>query len=399
MENLYQQIAGSGFVILLTDTKGTILSSISDPALENDFRRAGLWLGSIWGEDHEGTNGIGTCLSENRALNIHRDEHFRSRNTSLSCSAAPIFDPQGALIAVLDVSSADSADTKASQLHTLALVRMSATLMTNCYFLRAHNDRWIVRFHGRAEYVGLLNEGLIAIDDGDRVLAANESALMQLELLDRREVVGRPLLEVLNIQSSELHAAINRGSDTIWPARDLKRGRRFFVQVRNPAQLRNGNNTRTANTVAPGRSKSQTRASTGRLSLDALAGGDPHMTYNVRCARRTMDRGISLLLCGETGTGKEVFARAVHEGSERGGKPFVAVNCASIPESLIESELFGYQHGAFTGARREGMRGKIAQSDGGTLFLDEIGDMPPPLQTRLRGIGDRRDQRDQCHAL
>lgn len=96
-----------------------------------------------------------------------------------------------------------------------------------------------------------------------------------------------------------------------------------------------------------------------------------------------MDKRIPLLIEGETGTGKDLFSQALHRASSRREKPFVALNCASIPENLIESELFGYKHGAFTGASREGRRGKIIESNGGTLFLDEIGDMPLNLQSRL----------------
>lgn len=118
-------------------------------------------------------------------------------------------------------------------------------------------------------------------------------------------------------------------------------------------------------------------------TLEYLAGTDEQMLHNMNCARKVMNKDISLLIIGETGTGKEVFAQAVHQSSDRASKPFVALNCASIPESLIESELFGYKHGAFTGANNKGMRGKILQSDGGTLFLDEIGDMPLHLQSRL----------------
>jgi transcriptional regulator of acetoin/glycerol metabolism len=119
------------------------------------------------------------------------------------------------------------------------------------------------------------------------------------------------------------------------------------------------------------------------MTLEYLSGADPQMLSSANCARRVMNKDISILLIGETGTGKEVFAHAIHHASARASKPFVALNCASIPESLIESELFGYKQGAFTGARSKGMRGKILQADGGTLFLDEIGDMPLNLQTRL----------------
>ncbi|HTT03436.1 MAG TPA: sigma 54-interacting transcriptional regulator [Steroidobacteraceae bacterium] len=127
----------------------------------------------------------------------------------------------------------------------------------------------------------------------------------------------------------------------------------------------------------------RTDATCHTLSLEELAGEDPQMLRNVRCAHRITDSNVSVLIQGPTGSGKEAFAHAMHVVSRRADRAFVAVNCAAIPETLIESELFGYKSGAFTGARREGMRGRILQASGGTLFLDEIGDMPLALQSRL----------------
>jgi sigma-54 dependent transcriptional regulator, acetoin dehydrogenase operon transcriptional activator AcoR len=127
------------------------------------------------------------------------------------------------------------------------------------------------------------------------------------------------------------------------------------------------------------------------LTLEDLAGEDPQMLRNVRSAYRIADSGVSVLIQGPTGSGKEAFAHAMHLVSRRADRPFVAVNCAAIPETLIESELFGYKPGAFTGARKEGMRGKILQSAGGTLFLDEIGDMPLTLQTRLLRVLEEQE--------
>jgi sigma-54 dependent transcriptional regulator, acetoin dehydrogenase operon transcriptional activator AcoR len=127
------------------------------------------------------------------------------------------------------------------------------------------------------------------------------------------------------------------------------------------------------------------------LTLEELAGEDPHMLRNIRCAHRIADTNVSVLIQGPTGSGKEAFAHAMHLASARAGRPFIAVNCAAIPETLIESELFGYKPGAFTGARREGLRGRIVQSSGGTLFLDEIGDMPLALQSRLLRVLEERE--------
>ena len=127
------------------------------------------------------------------------------------------------------------------------------------------------------------------------------------------------------------------------------------------------------------------------LTLEDLAGEDPQMLRNARSAYRIADSNVSVLIQGPTGSGKEAFAHAMHLASARASRPFVAVNCAAIPETLIESELFGYKAGAFTGARRDGMRGKILQSSGGTLFLDEIGDMPLMLQTRLLRVLEEQE--------
>jgi transcriptional regulator of acetoin/glycerol metabolism len=125
--------------------------------------------------------------------------------------------------------------------------------------------------------------------------------------------------------------------------------------------------------------------------LARVAGADPAMKANAERARRVLDKGVAILLRGESGTGKEAFARALHDSSARAQGPFVALNCAAIPESLIESELFGYREGAFTGAKPKGGRGKVLHAHHGTLFLDEIGDMAVALQTRLLRVLAERE--------
>jgi transcriptional regulator of acetoin/glycerol metabolism len=125
--------------------------------------------------------------------------------------------------------------------------------------------------------------------------------------------------------------------------------------------------------------------------LHKLAGNDPVLINGVKRLIRIGDQNLPILLHGETGSGKDVFARAIHQSSSRARNNYVALNCAAIPESLIDAELFGYEAGAFTGARRDGSRGLIVQADGGTLFLDEIGDMPIALQTRLLRVLENRE--------
>lgn len=391
MENLAAQIAGSGYALLLTDAKGVILYNRVEQALQSGFRAAGLWDGADWSETRQGTNGIGTCIVEHRPVTVHCEDHFAARHTTLSCSAAPIRNAAGELLAVLDASSVQCEGARSGQTHTVALVSMSARLIEKCIFLNAHRSDLVLRFHSRPEFVGLIHDGMVALDHAGRILAVDGSAACQLGFEDRQSLIGRQIGEVFDIDADTLNERAVDMAQTVWPMHEIQRGRRYFATVR-AASERRGVATRV--TVARSGDSalrvSAVRRHQARGFAD-LQGLDARMTENVRRAKRVADRQVQIMLCGETGTGKEVFARAIHAASRRAASPFVAVNCAAIPESLIESELFGYKGGAFTGARRDGMRGKIMQSSGGTLFLDEIGDMPVELQTRLLRVLEERE--------
>jgi sigma-54 dependent transcriptional regulator, acetoin dehydrogenase operon transcriptional activator AcoR len=376
MANLYQQVAGTGYSILLTDVDGVVLNYVGDPIFTSAAAHTGLQAGAVWKESVQGTNGIGTCLVEKRPLVIHQSDHFFAKNAVLTCSAAPIFDPSGRLVAVLDASS----ESRMAQQHTMVLVNMSAQLIENRLFLAKMRDHYVLRFHSRPEFVGTLGEGALAFDTEGRIRAANRSALFQLNQNDPDALLGRPLEEVFNIRSDTALEHAHGPTPKPVPLHEACHGRRFFVSLQPPA-------------MDPRRRHASLHLVRSPASgpLDTLQLGDVHMQRNIDKARRLVEKDIPFLILGETGTGKEVFARALHSSSSRHDKPFVAVNCASIPETLIESELFGYRPGAFTGASREGSRGKILQADGGTLFLDEIGDMPLNLQARLLRVLEERE--------
>ena len=374
MNSLHQQLSGAGHAVLLTDARGVILNCVTASSERKIFERAGLWLGADWSEACEGTNGIGTCLVERQSLTIHRDEHFRGRHTGLTCSASPVFDPHGELLAVLDVSSAREAVSRQSQFHTMALVNLSAKMIESCYFLRHFENQWLLRFHLQAESVGLFSEGLLAFDGEGRICAVNQSALNLLGQV-RGGLLGQPVEALFECSLDQLLGRASANATASWPLR-TRDGRHLFAALRGqprgvgvPAPI--------AKLPEPPR-------------LRGICLGDPALQNDLRKAVRVFERDVPLLINGETGSGKEAFAKAVHHASQRADKAFVALNCAAIPESLIESELFGYRGGSFTGARKDGMQGKLQQADGGTLFLDEIGDMPLALQTRLlRVLEDR----------
>ncbi|MGQ7815770.1 sigma-54-dependent Fis family transcriptional regulator [Metapseudomonas furukawaii] len=372
MNNLYRQLSGSGHAVLLTDARGIILNCVTASAERPTFERAGLWLGADWSEAREGTNGIGTCVVERQALTIHQDEHFRSRHTGLTCSASPVFDPQGELMAVLDVSSARHDVSRQSQFHTMALVNLSAKMIESCYFLRRFEGEWLLRFHLQAEYVGLFSEGLLAFDGEGRIRAVNQSAINLLGYA-REHLLGQSVEALFDCHLDDLLGRATPQPVTTWPLR-TRNGRALFAALRGQPR------------VAP----QPVPQASPKVARPGICLGDPTLQNDFRRALRVYERDVPLLVSGETGSGKEAFARALHQASSRAAKPFVALNCAAIPETLIESELFGYRGGSFTGARKEGMRGKLLQADGGTLFLDEIGDMPLALQTRLLRVLEER---------
>jgi transcriptional regulator of acetoin/glycerol metabolism len=379
MANLYQQLAGSGYAIMLTDREGVLLNYFGDPAFTHAASRTGLMPGAVWSERVQGTNGMGTCLIERRPITVHQEEHYLSRNIGLSCAAAPIFDHQGELVGVLDASG----ESRLAQQHTLALVSMSVQMIENRVFLHHFRHDYIVRFHNRPEFVGTLSEGAIALSVTGKVLAATRCALFQLGFASPSDIVGRDITELFNITFSGLvDSSVKKAFHPV-PIFEIRSGARFFAVVYQPLS--------TAGMRQPPKGAPQAAAARPDSALDALQFGDPAMAANVETTRRVLERNVAIMLQGETGTGKELFARAAHLSGSRATRPFVAINCASIPESLIESELFGYRPGAFTGASKEGQRGKLFQANGGTLFLDEIGDMPVALQARLLRVLEERE--------
>ena len=385
MATLYQQIARAGYAIMLTDCEGVLLNYFGDPGFTHAASKSGLLPGAVWSERFQGTNGMGTCLREQRPMMIHQGDHYLFRNTGLTCAAAPILDWRGKILAVLDASG----ESHRAPIHVLDLVNMSVQEIENQIFVNEYRDRRLFVFHTRPEFVSTLNKGILAIDGNGRVLAASRNALVQLGV-GCDDIIGQPLDDFFNMRFESLLRECQKHAQTPVMVFDSRHGRRFFALALAAPPGNKSVLPAFGAVVAPaacGNSEKSTRAPLEQLQF----GHDPVMTRNIETALRIAERDVPILIYGETGTGKELFAKAVHLSSNRAHQPYVAINCASIPESLIESELFGYKSGAFTGASKEGQRGKIIQANGGTLFLDEIGDMPIALQARLLRVLEERE--------
>ncbi|MDR5754369.1 MULTISPECIES: sigma-54-dependent Fis family transcriptional regulator [unclassified Caballeronia] len=385
MTTLYQQLADPELAVVLVDADGVIVHQVSSVPFGEAVAADGLRVGALWSEREAGTNGMGTCLAERDCIAVCQHEHFYPRYTSLTCSAAPIFDDRGTIVGVLDVTSR----SKLLQQHSLVLVGMSRQMIENRLIDARYRHANMIHFHSRPEFVGTLHAGKLAVSDDGVVLAASRSALFQLDFRSPAELCGKRIEEAFNASLEDMIARSIRGSFHPVTVYSAKANSRFFLTAQTPRDAAKSSTRILLSDPVSAASRAKAvrkdaRETTGRLDkLSHLEFGDPRMASQIQLAARVIQRKIPIILRGQTGTGKEVFANALHSISPNSGGTFVAVNCASLPENLIESELFGYRAGAFTGAQREGRRGKIVQANGGTLFLDEIGDMPMALQARL----------------
>ena len=402
MNMLYEQIVNTESMVVLTDDTGVIVHAIGDDDFLDRASKVALKPGANWSEPAKGTNAIGTALVSEAPTLVHADQHFQYANQFLTCSAAPIMDPRGNLLGVLDVSG----DFRSYHQHTMALVKMSARMIENRWITDEFSHGLRLHLHQQGDMIGTLMEGILSISPDGHILGANRGALEQLDLSGA--ALRKHTLDTLFGISVDTLMDLFRNPGQPRVALHLPDGRCIMAIARmemSPrtmpvTQLREAGSTGTplpstppALAAAPPSAvplEPPVRPPRQSLALNRLLTGDPQVAILVDKVRRLLNRDIPLMILGETGVGKELLARAVHADSDRADKPFVAVNCASIPENLIEAELFGVEEGAYTSARKRSPAGRIAQAHGGTLFLDEIGDMPLSLQARLLRVLQER---------
>ncbi|MHC8300628.1 sigma-54-dependent Fis family transcriptional regulator [Pseudomonas sp. ZS1P83] len=362
-------LSNSNCLIMLADNQGQVLTSWGTQRFIEPSLTRGFSAGASWMERCSGTNAIGTALACEQAVHIEHDEHFLKANRFMTGSAAPIFNAERKVIAVLDVSS----DSYLPPSHTLGMVKMMSQTVENRLILNLfHGQHFQLTFNTGLNNLDSQWAGLLIFDETGQVLSANRRAdnLLGISLsrVSVESLFKVSLLELLN-QPDGLPFALQTSGRNRFQCL-LKRPKQAAIQARVFAE--------------------PTVAAPAAINLNTLHFGDSRVEKAVRQAERLLEKDIPLLIHGETGVGKEVFVKALHQASSRSKKPFIAVNCAAIPAELVESELFGYEKGAFTGASQKGSIGLIRKADKGTLFLDEIGDMPLPTQARLLRVLQER---------
>ncbi|NMY96148.1 sigma-54-dependent Fis family transcriptional regulator [Pseudomonas proteolytica] len=359
-------LSNSNCLIMLADNQGQVLTSWGTQRFIEPKLARGFSAGASWRERSTGTNAIGTALACAQAVHIEHDEHFLKANRFMTGSAAPIFDANREIIAVLDVSS----DSYLPPSHTLGMVKMMSQTVENRLILNLFGgEHFQLTFNTGLNNLDSQWAGLLIFDESGQVLSANRRADNLLGISLSRVMIDSlfkvSLLELLN-QPEGLPFALQAAGRN-----------RFQCLLKRPKQV-------------PVQARVFSEPAAVPVGLKTLHFGDSRVEKAVRQAERLLEKDIPLLIHGETGVGKEVFVKALHQASSRSQQAFIAVNCAAIPAELVESELFGYEKGAFTGANQKGSIGLIRKADKGTLFLDEIGDMPLPTQARLLRVLQER---------
>ena len=377
MEKLRASMTRGSWGIVCTDPDGLVVQALCGTGSAfGDMGRI-FQVGRSIREADIGTNGLGCALIERQPIVIRAAEHFLDEIRPFACASVPLFNPAGELAGILDATRY----CDGSPITVLEPLSIAARAVEN-RMLDALDGALQLSFHTRAELLATPLAGVMVFDADGRLLGANQTARQLLQLAPGLNA-GVDFAQLFDCPAETFRQALSgrltRGA--LWSDSGLGFEARFEARGRNTLLAQIGDAVRGLHdTDRPTRSS----APPATPEADGPAGRALHI------ARRAFDRDIPVLINGETGTGKEVLARRLHDESERASGPFVAINCSSLPAGLIESEFFGYEDGAFTGGRRGGAPGKFELARGGTLFLDEIGDMPLELQGRLLRVLQER---------
>jgi transcriptional regulator of acetoin/glycerol metabolism len=366
------RLALSGHVLAYLDGDGWMLTIDGDRRVVELAEAINFRPGANWAEDSAGTNGPGTALAAGKPVEVFASEHFVAALQPWSCAAAPVMAPGLATpVGLVDITGPWEVQRRQAILVAKAVARAVEERLRAAVTIRDE----VVKYAFRAAHDS--GDALVAIDARGQVVAANDAATRR-RILDAgalpptiRSALAGALRGGRSRSGGEIHLEPPNGPVFVASPVEYE-GTWVGAIVRIP----------TSSTSAPRTSRARARPS-ARYDLGRILGRSEPLLRATELARTAARNDLAVILFGESGTGKELFAQAIHCASGRRGGPFVAVNCGSIPAQLVEAELFGYESGTFTGARREGNAGKFEDAEGGTLFLDEVSELPPQAQTAL----------------
>jgi transcriptional regulator of acetoin/glycerol metabolism len=380
MESIYSMVRGSGFALFLTDKDGYIVDVIGDNDIMKRIEELNFLKGELWSETVVGTNAIGTALYLGKPVQTIGAEHYGVNQHSWTCSASPIYDEDDNLIGCINMSG----NYYNAHSHTLGIVTAAAQSIQKQMALAISYKLLNVTFDS-------ISEGMIVINEYMKVKRINGRALKILNI-SLEEAMNMNINEVLNgVDFHKLLQEKNKSLNNIeW---DFSINNDIIKCVINVLPLnKNGKSSGMVITFTEvkivHKLVNKFVGYKAQYEFKDIMTTSKEMANMIAFAKKASKSDCNILIQGESGTGKELISQSIHNYSDRARGPFVAVNCASIPSELVESELFGYEKGAFTGASKEGHPGKFELADGGTIFLDEIGELPLDIQSKLLRVLD-----------
>jgi PAS domain S-box-containing protein len=389
LDELQALVQDLGFLTLLTDSDGVILKMLSGPMLRDAGSEGNLSLGGIWREEQAGTGAIGLVLRMGQPVQVVGTEHFFERDHDLTCSAAPIFNHDNRLLGILNVSG----PRQEAHLHTLGIVVVASMAITNQLRVEEdHRQIWLANEYLRT-VINSVSDGIVAIDSNGFIKEINSEAA---NILATDSLFARGKDIQIFVGKQPLFRKVLTDGKPVTDMETTMETRRGYAQCHISAKPIRRADGQVVGVVATlkemkklQRVVNQITGAEARFNFANILGESSSMQRAIHLAQVAARNMHTVLIQGESGTGKELFAQAIHNASIT-GQPFIALNCAAIPETLIESELFGYEGGSFTGANRNGRPGKFELANDGTIFLDEIGEMPLNIQAVLLRVLQER---------
>jgi sigma-54 dependent transcriptional regulator, acetoin dehydrogenase operon transcriptional activator AcoR len=402
LEDLYQFAGEAECVMVFADADAWIADLVGGQRMLQELEQAGLFPEALWNEEQQGANALSLALRESFPTYLAGAMHYLAALHPFYTAAAPVHDLLGQAVGVLGVVG----HREHYHPHTLGMITAAAQALSNQLQVQVWLNNANDLLAELKTISQALPEGVLLLRRDGIISQMNAPAGVMLGLLPER-ANGRRLRDILPIPVMLARALERRETFTDEEILfETSQGRVICLcslkpiagtgsktgleNLMNPTGLQISPQTTADGFVLVLRNIERVRTlvhrltgARARLTFANVIGENGALRSALLLAQRAAKSNSTILLCGETGTGKEIFAQSIHNHSQRSSGPFVAINCAAIPRELINTELFGYDGGSFTGADRQGRLGKFEQASGGTLFLDEIGDMPLDLQTSL----------------
>lgn len=367
---------GSDFFVFLTDSEGCILNAMGDEKILTEAFSLKMIPGAYMNEENIGTNAMSYVIKTGNPVQLTGEDHYIYAYHRWTCSAAPIKDSHGNVIGVVDLTGY----TRNVHPHTLGIVVAVAKAIEEMIAVKAQNEQEKRKYNSINKVLNAINESIITSDKHGNIKRYNDKAAEIFgennklkehnigQIIDEWHQVKDMLLVNKNIVK-KVH---------ITSCKDIS-----YDLEANKIYNEDEERFEIVYTFKKNERANHHKVNKYKYNFDNIIGQDRNLIKIIEYAKKIADSSSTVLIMGESGTGKELFAQSIYNSSSRNDGPFIAINCGAIPEALIESELFGYEDGAFTGARKGGNPGKFELAYGGTILLDEIGEMPLDMQVKL----------------